>query len=174
MEANEKQKTNTIVKGSKITGDIVISYDLELYGDVDGNITSEEKSNIIIKGNCKGNIKTRGGNVYIEGQKSKGNIVAGGDIRITGKFSGGKAQSKGKIYVDGEFNGKLEGEEIEIGSRARGKGELIYRECISIARGARVEVNIIQLNEDQKAIPIAAGAKVVNLESPVAYKKGTN
>jgi cytoskeletal protein CcmA (bactofilin family) len=162
----QKQK-NTLVKGSKLTGDIIITYDLELYGDVEGNITSEQKSNIVIKGNCKGNINTREGSVDIEGQKSKGDIIAGGDIKITGKFSGGKAEAQGKIYVDGEFSGTMQGKEIEIGSGARGKGELLYRETISIARGAKVDVTISRINEGQKESGKTADAKVVNLERPV-------
>jgi len=162
----QKQK-NTLVKGSKLSGDIIITYDLELYGDVDGNITSEHKSNIVIKGNCKGNITTKEGSVDIEGQKSKGDIIAGGDIRITGKFSGGKAQAQGKIYVDGEFSGSMQGKEIEIGPGARGKGELLYRETISIARGAKVDVTITQVHEHQKEIKSTSEVKVVNLERPV-------
>jgi hypothetical protein len=50
---------NTILKGSKLSGDIHVTCDLELSGDVEGNITSEQDSNIVIKGTCKGNIKTR-------------------------------------------------------------------------------------------------------------------
>jgi len=132
-EPIKKEKT-VIVKGSKLKGDINITYDLELSGEVEGNITSEEKSNIIIKGNCKGNIKTKSGNVNIEGQMSSGDVFAGGDIIITGKFNGGKLEAKGKIYVDGEFSGKLESNEIEIGPDARGKGEIFYKEYISIAK----------------------------------------
>jgi cytoskeletal protein CcmA (bactofilin family) len=162
----EKQK-NTLVKGSKLTGDIIITYDLELYGDVEGNITSEQKSNIVIKGNCKGNIMTEEGSVDIEGQKSKGDIIAGGDIRITGKFSGGKAEAKGTIYVNGEFSGTMEGKEIEIGPGARGKGELLYREAISIARGAKVDVTINRINEGLKDTGKTTDAKVVNMERPV-------
>jgi len=149
IEPVKKQKT-VIVKGSKLTGDINIAYDLELSGEVEGNITSEEKSNIVIKGNCKGNIKTKNGNVNIEGQMSSGDVFAGGDIKITGKFNGGKLEAKGKIYVDGEFSGKLESNEIEIGPDARGKGEIFYKEYISIARGAKIEANISHIPEGQK------------------------
>jgi len=163
----QKQK-NTLVKGSKLTGDIIITYDLELYGDVEGNITSEQKSNISIKGTCKGNISTKEGSVTIDGEKSKGDIIAGGDIRITGKFSGGKAEAQGKIYVDGEFSGTMQGKEIEIGPGARGKGELFYRETISIARGAKVDVTIKQIIEGQKESGKTSDAKVVTLERPAS------
>ena len=70
LEMVNKTKANSIVKGSKLTGDIIISYDLELDGEVEGNITSEQKSNIIIKGTCSGNISTREGNVDIEGKNT--------------------------------------------------------------------------------------------------------
>ena len=147
-----EKKTNVIVKGSKLIGDIKVAYDLELNGEVEGNITSEEKSNIIIKGNCKGSIKTKGGNVDIEGRMSGGDIFAGGDIKITGEFSGGEARAKGKIYIDSEFDGKLESNEIEIGPGACVKGEVFYREFISIAKGAKIDVNIKQIPADQKDI----------------------
>ncbi len=161
-----KQKVNTILKGSKLTGDINVSYDLELSGEVEGNITSEQNSNIVIKGICKGNIKTREGNVNIEGELGNGDIIAGGDVKITGKFNGGKVEAKEKIYINGEFNGKLESNEIEIGPNTKGKGELFYRECISISKGAKVEVHISQIQEELKAKKKSTDMKVVNLELP--------
>lgn len=159
-----QKQMNTLVKGSKLTGDIIITYDLELQGDVEGNITSEQKSNVVIKGNCTGNIRTKEGSVTIEGQKSNGDIIAGGDIRITGKFSGGKAEAGGKIYVDGEFSGTMQGKEIEIGPGSRGKGELLYQETISIARGAKVDVTINRSQKGQKETEKNTETKVVNLE----------
>jgi cytoskeletal protein CcmA (bactofilin family) len=167
VQSVAKQTANTIVKGSKLTGDINISYDLELDGDVEGNITSEQKSNIIIKGNCKGNIKTKEGNVVIAGQMMNGDIIAGGDVKITGKYNSGNVQAKGRISIDGEFNGKMESNEIDIGPRARGKGELLYKENVSISRGAKVEVQIKQIQEGQKETKKAPFTKVVNLEHPV-------
>src|SRR4030067_1919191 len=108
-EASKKtQKINTILKGSKLTGDININYDLELSGEVEGNISSEQNSNIVIKGVCKGNITTKEGNVEIEGEMLKGDIVAGGDVKITGKVNGGMVKAKGKISAHGEFKGKVE------------------------------------------------------------------
>ncbi len=171
VEIIKKQKRNSIVKGSKLIGDINISYDLELDGDVEGNITSEQKSNIIIKGNCKGNIKTREGNVEIEGRMTNGDIIAGGDIKITGKFNGGKAEAKGKIYVNGEFNGKLESNEIEIGPRAQGKGELLYKETISIAKGAKIEVQINKFQGEQKETKKTNCTEVVNIKQPLQEVK---
>ena len=150
------KKVNTIMKGSKLTGDINVSCDLELSGDVEGNITSEQNCNIVIKGTCKGNIETREGNVTIDGELSAGNITAGSDVRINGKFNGGEVKAKGKIYINGEFNGKLEGNEIEIGPDARGQGELFYREYISISRGAKVEGNICQYQKELKLVKDSA------------------
>ena len=152
MNVVSKQKENAIVKGSKLTGDIKISYDLELSGEVEGNIISEHNSNIKITGSCKGNIKTKGGNVEIEGELMNGDIIAGGDVKITGKFNGGMVKAKGKIYVNGEFTGRLEGNEIEAGPNTKGKGEFLYKEYISISRGAKIEVNIIQAHEELKEI----------------------
>jgi cytoskeletal protein CcmA (bactofilin family) len=167
----ERKQTNTIVKGSRLTGDIVISYDLELYGDVEGNITSEQKSNIIIRGGCKGNISTKEGSVDLDGNMSKGDIFAGGDIRITGSFKGGKAEAKGKIYVDGEFSGTLSAKEIEVGPHAKGKGELLYKEFISIARGAQVEASISKAQSEAKPDKDAAGTKVINIDRATPEKQ---
>lgn len=159
-----KQKTNTILKGNKVTGDINVSCDLELSGEVEGNITSEHNSNIVIQGTCNGNIKTRGGNVEIEGELLNGDIISGGDVKITGKFNGGTVKAKGKIYVNGEFSGKLESNEIEVGPDAQGKGELLYNEYISISRGAKVEAKISQVQEELKAVKKTSDIKVVNIE----------
>lgn len=150
---------NTILKGSKLTGDINVTCDLELTGDVEGNIKSVHKSNIVIKGTCKGNIETREGSVDISGELENGNIIAGNNVSITGRFSGGDVRANGRISVNGEFNGKLEGNEIEIGANARGKGEIFYKEYISIAKGAKVEVQISKLQEELKVIKNTPDAK---------------
>ncbi len=170
LEIVNRQKANAIVKGSKLTGDIIINYDLELDGEVEGNITSEQKSNIIIKGSCSGNISTREGNVDIEGKMRKGDIFAGGNIKITGSFNGGRVESIGTIYVNGEFSGRLEGKDIEIGPAATGKGELLYKDTISIAKGARIEVNINRSKEDKSEIKKTPEAKVVAIERVVQGK----
>jgi cytoskeletal protein CcmA (bactofilin family) len=150
--AVRSSSVNTILKGSKLTGDINVTCDMELSGDVEGNITSTQKSNIIIKGTCKGNIETKEGSVEIEGELHGGNITAGKDVKISGKFNGGEVKAAGKIYVDGEFNGKLEGSDIEIGSNASGKGEILYKEYISISRGAKVDVQISRTQAELKAV----------------------
>jgi cytoskeletal protein CcmA (bactofilin family) len=143
---------NKILKGSKLTGDINVSCDLEVSGDVDGNITSMQNSNILIKGVCKGNIETKEGSVDIEGELQGGNITAGKDVKITGKYSGGDIKAEGKIFVDGEFNGKLEGNDIEIGANSSGKGEIFYKEYISISRGAKIDVQISQSKQSLKEV----------------------
>ena len=161
----QKSQVNTILKGSKLTGDINVTCDLELSGDVEGNIRSTEKSNIVIKGTCKGNIETTGGSVDIDGELKGGNITAGSNVRISGKFNGGQVNAKGRIYVDGEFSGKLEANEVEIGSNARGKGEILYKEYISIAKGAKVEVQISQCKEENRIERNIPEKKVVDLKA---------
>jgi len=153
---------NKILKGSKLIGDINVTCDLELSGDVEGNITSMQKSNILIKGVCKGNIETKEGSVDIEGELRGGNITAGKDVKISGKFNGGEVKAVGKIFVDGEFNGKLEGNEIEIGANSSGKGEIFYKEYISISRGAKVEVQISQTKEALKEVKTPSKTKAVD------------
>lgn len=142
---------NAINKGSKLTGNLVITQDLQITGDVEGDITSEEGSNIFIKGTCKGNIKTAGGSVEIEGDMSGGDIVAGGYVKVTGRFHGGKIQAKEKIHINGEFSGTLESNEIEVGSLAKGTGEIVYKEHLSIQKGANVEGRITRVGQGQKA-----------------------
>ena len=157
---------NKILKGSKLIGDINVTCDLELSGDVEGNITSMENSNILIKGICKGNIDTKEGSVEIEGELCGGNITAGKDVKISGKFDGGEVRALGKIFVDGEFNGKLEGNDVEIGANSSGKGEIFYKEYISISRGARVEVQISQIKEALREIKTTPKTKAADT-SPV-------
>ncbi len=161
------EDVNTILKGSKLTGDINVTCDLELSGDVEGNITSQQNSNIAIKGICKGNIETRGGNVDIDGELRSGNINAGSNVKILGTFNGGEVKAKGKIYVNGEFHGKLQGNEIEIGANAKGKGELFYKEYISISKGASIEVQINRIQEELKGANKSPEKKVVDIKAPV-------
>lgn len=151
-EEIRNERVNTIRKGSKLKGDINITCDLELSGDVVGNITSENNSNIVIKGICKGNIRTKEGSVDIEGEMQSGNISAGSNVTISGKFRGGEIKAKGKICIKGEFNGKLEGNEIEIGANAHGKGELYYEEFISISKGAKIVGQISQTQKELKVV----------------------
>jgi cytoskeletal protein CcmA (bactofilin family) len=81
-------------------------------------------------------------------------------VKITGKFNGGEVQAVGKIFIDGEFNGKLEGNEIEIGPNSVGKGEIIYKENISISKGAKVDVQISQSREALRELQIPAKTKL--------------
>jgi cytoskeletal protein CcmA (bactofilin family) len=157
---------NKILKGSKLSGDINVTCDLELSGDVEGNIRSAQDSNILIKGTCKGNIETAGGSVDIDGELKSGNITAGSNVSISGKFSGGEVKAKGKVYVNGEFDGKLEGNEIEIGPNATGKGELLYNEYISISKGAKVEVQISQVREGFKPVVNTPENKAADVSYP--------
>jgi cytoskeletal protein CcmA (bactofilin family) len=165
-----KSEVNTILKGSKLKGDINVTCDLELSGDVEGNIKSLQDSHIVIKGTCKGNIETTGGSVDIEGELKSGDITAGSNVKITGKFNGGEIKAKGRIYVDGQFSGKLEGNEVEIGSNAQGKGEIHYKENISISKGAKVEVHISRIPEELKAMKNSDGIKVVDIKPPAKEK----
>jgi cytoskeletal protein CcmA (bactofilin family) len=134
-----EQGINAIHKGSKVAGNMVVSQDLQITGDIEGNITAENNASIFIKGTCKGNIETKGGSVEIEGEMSGGDISAGGNVKVTGKFLGGKIQAKEKIHINGEFTGSLESNEVEIGNAARGKGEILYKDTLCIHKGAKVE-----------------------------------
>jgi len=136
---NATQGINTICKGSKVTGNMVVSQDLQMNGDLEGNITTENNASIFIKGSCKGNIDAKGGSVEIDGEMCGGNISAGGYVKVTGKFLGGKIQAKDKIHMNGEFTGSLESNEVELGVAARGKGEILYKETLCIQKGAKME-----------------------------------
>lgn len=147
-EPHAVKTKNTILKGNKLIGDISVTSDLELSGEIEGNITSEQNSNIVIKGNCRGSITTREGSVTIEGELNSGNITAGSNITISGKFEGGEAKAQKRVMINGEFKGRLEGGEVEIGPDARGAGEIFYKEYISIAKGAQIEGKIGKLSNE--------------------------
>jgi len=165
-ERSTAQEKNTILKGSKLIGDINVTCDLELTGDIEGNITSDLKSNILIKGSCKGNIFTREGNVAIEGELNNGDIIAGNNVNISGRFNGGEVKAEGKIYINGEFQGRLEANEIEIGPEASGNGELLYRECISIAKGAKIDGQISRVQEELKLVKTSPESKAADIDPP--------
>ena len=149
---NVSHQSNTLLKGSKLIGNINITCDLELSGEIQGNITSEKNSNMIIGGICRENIEKKEASVEISGELRGGNINAGNNVVITGKFSGGEIKAKGKIQINGEFDGKLEADEIEIGPDSCGKGELVYRESISISKGAKIEAQISQGQKELKLV----------------------
>ena len=163
-----ERKINNILKGSKVTGDIYVTCDTVLSGDVVGNITAKDNSSIVIKGYCKGNIESGRGDVDIRGELKSGNITTGGNVSISGKFTGGKVKAGGKIFVNCEFTGRLEGTEIEIGANAHIKGELFYKEYISVSRGAKVEVHLCRMQEEIKGDNKKPEKKVQDIKPPVA------
>lgn len=165
--APQERKVNTILQGSRVKGDITVSCDLVLSGDVEGNITAQGDSNITIKGSCKGNIETGRGNIDIRGTLQSGNIVTGGNVSISGKFTGGEVKAGGKIFVNCEFTGRLEGNEIEVGPHAHIKGELFYKEFITISRGAKVEVHLCRMPEEKRDEKKTPEQKVVEIKPPV-------
>jgi cytoskeletal protein CcmA (bactofilin family) len=145
-----EQGMNTIFKGSKVTGNMIVSQDLQMNGYLEGNITAENNASIFIKGTYKGNIDAKGGSVEIEGEMSGGNISAGGYVKVTGKFLGGKIQAKDRIHLDGEFTGSLESNEVELGAAARGKGEILYKETLCIQKGAQMEGKVTRAEAERK------------------------
>ena len=171
-QAKDKAK-NTILKGNKVIGDITVSCDLELSGEIEGNITSHHNSNILIKGTCRGDILTKEGSVDIAGELIGGNITAGSDITISGKFEGGHVKAKGKITLNGEFNGKLEANEIEIGSQAQGSGELFYKDYISVAKGANIEGQICKLPVELTIVKNAPEREKAQKETSPKEASGT-
>jgi cytoskeletal protein CcmA (bactofilin family) len=162
-----ESKTNKILKGSKVTGDINVTSDLVLSGDVEGNITAKDNSSVVIKGSCKGNISSGRGDIDIRGELKNGNITTGGNVSISGKFTGGEVKAQGKIFVNCEFTGRLEGNEIEIGANAHVKGELFYTEYISVSRGAKVEVHLCRMQEESKGEKKTPENKVQDITPPV-------
>ncbi len=159
-----EQGMNTMCKGSKVSGNLVVSQDLQMMGDIEGNITAENNANIVIKGSCKGNIDAKGGSVEIEGEMSGGNINAGGSVKVTGKFLGGKIQAKDRIHVNGEFTGSLESSEVELGPSAHGKGEILYRETLSIQKGAKVEGKVTRAEAMRPPAPERKPERIEDLK----------
>jgi len=167
-----EKKVNHILKGSKVTGDINVTCDLVLSGDLEGNITALEDSNIVIKGSCKGNIATRRGDIDIRGELQSGKISTEGNVSISGKFTGGEVKAGGQIYVNCEFTGRLEGNEIEIGPHANIRGELFYKEFITVSRGAKVEVHLCRIEDESKGKNKTLEKKVVDMKLPVKELSG--
>jgi cytoskeletal protein CcmA (bactofilin family) len=149
----DEQGINAICKGSKVTGNMFVSQDMQMDGDLEGNITAENNASIFIKGTCKGNIDAKGGSVEIEGEMSGGNISAGGYVKVTGKFLGGKIQAKDKIHINGEFTGSLESNDVELGAAARGKGEILYKETLCIQKGAKMEGKVTRVEAERMPGP---------------------
>src|SRR5512135_867990 len=164
-----EQGLNAICKGSKVTGNMVVSQDLQMNGDLEGNITAENNASIFITGTCKGNIDAKGGSVEIEGEMSGGNISAGGYVKVTGKFLGGKIQAKDKIHINGEFTGSLESNEVELGPEARGKGEILYKEAICIQKGAKLDGKVTRVETERMSV---AERKPERREEPKTQRKG--
>lgn len=148
---NTTEETNYIVEGSRMTGDLWVSCDLDLGGEVSGNIVSQANSNIILRGICRG-----------------GDVSAGGDIEITGKFEGGEIRSQGKCSINGECKGKVEAFEIELGPQARVTGELIYHSSLQISEGAQVEAKISFKPQEKPAL-MQGSEKVI----PLVWKETT-
>ena len=166
----DEQGINTICKGSKVMGNMVVSQDLQMNGDLEGNITAENNASIFIKGTYKGNIDAKGGSVEIEGEMSGGNISAGGYVKVTGKFLGGKIQAKDKIHINGEFTGSLESNEVELGAAARGKGEVLYKEALYIQKGAKMEGKITR--DGAEAVRLPGPERIPEQKDEPKPKKG--
>ena len=66
-----------------------------------------------------------------------------------------------------EFSGRLEGNEIEVGPHAHIKGELYYKEFITISRGAKVEVHLCRMPEEKKVEKTTPEQKVGEIKPPV-------
>ena len=168
MNDTKRRPTNTVLRGSKITGDIKVSCDMDVSGEIQGNITSEGEANIHIQGTCNGSVETKKGNIIISGQLNNGNIVSGGNVTITGTFKGGEVCAQEKLYVDGTFEGKIVANEVEVGPQTQGKGEIVYGEFISIARGARIEAKVTQGKKASDADKRLSSGKIVSMPAQQA------
>jgi len=56
---SDEKGVNAIYKGSKIVGNIVISQDLQIDGDIEGNITAENNASIFIKAPARGILRPK-------------------------------------------------------------------------------------------------------------------
>lgn len=167
----ESQATrNVILRGSRLVGDITVTQDIEISGNVEGNVVSDGKCDIIIRGVCRGNITSREGNVEVDGEMLGGDIRAGGSVRITGKFLGGRVEAGDRIFLNGEFSGTLLANDIELGAATRGQGELFFRDYITIQRGAHVDVRIHRAKEMGEAIGESQGKSAMDLEMSLHEK----
>jgi len=135
-------------------------------------ISSRARSTAIgIQGTCNGSVQTKKGNIIVAGQLHNGNIISGGSVTVTGSFKGGEIKAKDKIYIDGSFEGKLESNEIEVGPQTEGKGEIIYGEFISIARGAKIEAKVIHGKKRIDSEKRSSNGKIVAMPPPQAAEE---
>lgn len=144
------KKPNFLVQGSRLIGNVTVSSDLEISGEVQGNITAKENASICVKGTCKGSIETQQGDVILEGDLSAGNIKSGGDVTILGCFRGETVHAAGKASINGEFSGVLYATDVEVGPQAKIRGEVHYVESFSVEKGAAIGCQLIHLNENEK------------------------
>lgn len=155
------KKPNFLVQGSRLIGNVTVSSDLEISGEVQGNITAKESASICVKGTCKGSIETQQGDVILEGSLSEGNIKSGGDVTILGCFRGESVHAEGKASINGDFHGVLHAREVEIGPQAKIRGEIHYMDSFSVEKGAAIGCQLIHLNEieEDKTLEVEADFK---------------
>ena len=157
---------NTVLKGSRITGDIKVSCDVEVSGEVQGNITSEGDAKIHIQGMCKGSLQTEDGDIVVSGELSDGNIISGGSVTVTGSFKGGEISAKDKLSIDGILEGKIKAKEVEIGAKTTGTAEITYTDFISIAKGAKINGSIKhQAKKSEETDKTMGNGRIVSIGS---------
>lgn len=161
---------NVILRGSSLIGDITVTQDLEISGTVEGNVVSDRKCDIVIRGTCRGNITSKEGNVEVEGEMRGGDILAGGSVSISGKFLGGRVEAGDRIFLNGEFSGTLLANDIELGPDTHGQGELYFRDYISIQKGADVEVQIHRIKNSREVTGEPPSAHVIDLDLSLRRK----
>lgn len=102
--ANNPDRLNIIVEGSKVIGDMITESNLRIDGIVEGNVSSAAKVVIGKSGSIKGNLIC--GDADIEGDV-KGTLKIDGllTLRSTSKIEGEITTSKFQVEEGAEFSG---------------------------------------------------------------------
>ena len=103
-QANNPDRLNIIVEGSKVIGDMITESNLRIDGIVEGNVSSAAKVVIGKSGSIKGNLIC--GDADIEGEV-KGILKIDGllTLRATSKIEGEITTSKFQVEEGAEFSG---------------------------------------------------------------------
>ena len=103
-QANNPDRLNIIVEGSKVIGDMITESNLRIDGIVEGNVSSAAKVVIGKSGSIKGNLIC--GDADIEGEV-KGILKIDGllTLRSTSKIEGEITTSKFQVEEGAEFSG---------------------------------------------------------------------
>lgn len=146
--SDESYGKTVIASGTVINGDIISQGNLELSGEVLGNIKVDGE--LKIWGRVEGNIEVN--SLDVLGGKVKGNILSVGHVNLdTDTIIAGNINAS-SLLLDGKLKGDVDIEgAVTIGSTGVQIGRITAKQ-LSIGQGAKLNSTIQMTNEDASAI----------------------